>query len=353
MIKRFYAGLSTAFIAFLYFSMVGLGQSSTTGAVNRNANLRSGPGTTYAIVGTARQGQSVTIMDTNEAGDWYQLTDGQWIAAFLVNDTNRTLAPTATAVAPSGQPAVVATALPAPSRATATRNANLRAGPGTAYAIIGTVRTGQALTLTGRNSNSSWYQLEGGAWIAAFLVDQSPSRQPVATPSPTVSSPTVASPTAAPPPVSSGNEFVLVQKRLWDPYENGGSLDGPSVHCGYRRQLVVNVLDASGNRVNGVAVQVQYGARETEVTGAQGRGDGVAEFVLGGGQDVKVIRDASGQAVTSDLATGLSTNPQNIPFETLISAQYCQDEATCRNFAETNSCNGHFSWTVTFQRSAN
>lgn len=92
------------------------------------------------------------------------------------------------------------------------------------------------------------------------------------------------------------------------------------------------------------------GAKEIVVTGSQGRGDGVAEFVLGGGQDVAVVRDASGHAVTSDIATGLSTDPQNIPFDFLISSRYCQDEATCRHFAETNSCNGHYSWTVTFQQ---
>ena len=114
--------------------------------------------------------------------------------------------------------------------------------------------------------------------------------------------------------------------------------------------MIVNVLDANGNRVNGVAVQVLYGAKEIIVTGSQGRGDGVAEFVLGGGQDVTVVRDANGQSVTSDVATGLSTNPASIPFDILQSAQYCQDEESCRRFAEGNSCNGHFSWNVTFQR---
>jgi endonuclease YncB( thermonuclease family) len=54
------------------------------GTVNKGANLRSGPGTTYAIVGKATQGQAVTITDKSAAGDWYQLDTGEWIAAFLV-----------------------------------------------------------------------------------------------------------------------------------------------------------------------------------------------------------------------------------------------------------------------------
>ena len=142
----------------------------------------------------------------------------------------------------------------------------------------------------------------------------------------------------------------MVERRLWDVYENGGTLDGPSVHCGEGRELHVNVLDANGSRINGVAVQVQYGARETIVTGSQGKGDGVSEFVLGGGQDVKVVRDTDGSPVTSDVATGLSTNPNGIDQADLIAAGYCQDDESCHHFAVNNGCLGHFSWNVTFQR---
>lgn len=341
-------GLILPVVTTLLVWSLAVAQSATTGVVLRSANLRDGPGTTFPVVGAARPGQRVTIVESNAAGDWYRLATDQWIAAFLINVTNSTLAATATRNAPITQPAAASTPLAVATSGTANRSANLRAGPGTTYAVVGTVRSGQSLNLIGRTADGAWVQIEGGAWIAAFLVNGTTATPPAA-PSPLAPNPTVA-PVATPRPAGSGNDYVLVQKRLWDPYENGGSLDGPSVHCGYRRELVVNVLDANGNRVNGVAVQVQYGAKETVVTGAQGRGDGVATFVLGGGQDVKVIRDASGRALTSDVATGLSTNPQNIGAEFLRSANYCQDEESCRHFAETNSCNGHFSWTVTFQQ---
>lgn len=61
-----------------------LSQSVQTGTVTRNANLRAGPGTTYAVRGSARAGSPVRIVDTTAAGDWYELDSGQWIAAFLV-----------------------------------------------------------------------------------------------------------------------------------------------------------------------------------------------------------------------------------------------------------------------------
>jgi hypothetical protein len=58
---------------------------AASGIVNRNANLRTGPGPTHAVVGNAKQDTSVIIVGRNEAGDWYLLHDGAWIAAFLVD----------------------------------------------------------------------------------------------------------------------------------------------------------------------------------------------------------------------------------------------------------------------------
>lgn len=52
---------------------------------NRSANLRSGPGTNYSIVGGVQAGQTLQIIGQNQTGDWFKLRDGQWIAAFLVN----------------------------------------------------------------------------------------------------------------------------------------------------------------------------------------------------------------------------------------------------------------------------
>jgi len=359
--KQLTTSLASAILISLLFWAVALGQAATTGMVNTNANLRAGPGTSYATTGRATQGQLVAIVGSDQAGDWYQLAGGPWIAAFLVDaetGTSTTTITTGTTTPTITPPKITPVAIPAAltnSALTAIRDANLRAGPGTTYAISGTVSGGQTLSIRGKNTDGSWLQLANGAWIAAFLVNQSPT----AASAPTTAGAVPATPTPAPPPTAptptpvpatSGNDFVVVQKHLWDPYENGGSLDGPSVHCGLARELIVNVLDVNGNRLNGVAVQVQYGAKEIYVTGSQGKGDGVAEFVLGSGQDVKVLRNNDGRDVTSDLVTGLVTNPAYIPYETLIASNYCQDADSCKNFADTYSCEGHFSWTVTFKR---
>ncbi|RIK35576.1 MAG: hypothetical protein DCC55_29935 [Chloroflexi bacterium] len=54
---------------------------------------------------------------------------------------------------------------------TANRNANLRAGPSTEHEAVATVPAGQNLAVVATNEDASWYLLDTGAWIAAFLVD--------------------------------------------------------------------------------------------------------------------------------------------------------------------------------------
>lgn len=55
-------------------------------SASANANLRAGPGTNYDVVGGVAAGDALDIIGRNEAGDWYKLTDGSWIAAFLVDN---------------------------------------------------------------------------------------------------------------------------------------------------------------------------------------------------------------------------------------------------------------------------
>jgi hypothetical protein len=68
---------------------------------------------------------------------------------------------------------------------TAARNGNVRAGPGTGFAVVGSVGQGRELTITGRNEAGDWFQLADGGWIAAFLVAHPPGAVPVAAVIPT------------------------------------------------------------------------------------------------------------------------------------------------------------------------
>ena len=79
---------------------------------NNAANLRAGPGTSYERTGSVAAGAPLEITGRSEAGDWYQLASGSWIAGFLVTGAPGDL-PVANAPAASA-PAVVETAPAAP-----------------------------------------------------------------------------------------------------------------------------------------------------------------------------------------------------------------------------------------------
>lgn len=55
------------------------------GIVNSTANIRSGPGTNYAVVDQAQAGQTLTVVGCNADCSWFQLDNGNWIAGFLVD----------------------------------------------------------------------------------------------------------------------------------------------------------------------------------------------------------------------------------------------------------------------------
>jgi uncharacterized protein YraI len=274
-----------------------------------------------------------------------------------VASTDTPVPPTATSPATAPAPTVTATAATQP-RVVAEDTANLRSGPGKAYPLVGRLNAGESAEIIARNASGDWWQLAwdgtGSAWVSGTTVKVQGPIDTVAVAknvAPPPAPPTAAPPTAPPPtkapPTPAGPDFRLVSRRLWNVEENGGTHDGPSVNCGYRRQLRAFVLDAAGNLLDGVTVKALLGdAKEELVSGS--KGPGFAEFVLGGGQELQVIRDVDGRTVTSDVARGLTTSTEGISDEDLTGAGFCTEG--CAPFRLNNGCNGHYSWDVTFQR---
>ncbi|MCX6048372.1 MAG: SH3 domain-containing protein [Chloroflexi bacterium] len=95
--------LMIALIASLLLYVSAFAQTNMTGTVLRDANLRTGPGTTYPVDGGIKAGQTVTITGQNSDKTWYHLTDGHWIFAALVKAKTAasTPAPASPARAPS------------------------------------------------------------------------------------------------------------------------------------------------------------------------------------------------------------------------------------------------------------
>jgi uncharacterized protein YraI len=122
-----------------------------------------------------------------------------------------------TEVAPTPLP----TAPPAPPTAElpmvrANLNANVRSGPGTNYPVVGSMAGGEGAMVTGRNLDSSWWQISfqgGTAWIANSVVTanaaaatapvvSAPPPPATNTPVPPTPTPTPLAPTNTPAPTS-------------------------------------------------------------------------------------------------------------------------------------------------------
>ena len=65
-------------------------------------------------------------------------------------------------------------ATPAVTPPTVTVDANLRAGPGLEFAVLGGTITGQTIAIVGRNADGTWYRLDNTGWVAAQLVLNAP-----------------------------------------------------------------------------------------------------------------------------------------------------------------------------------
>ncbi|GAA5168130.1 transglycosylase family protein [Ornithinimicrobium tianjinense] len=117
------------------------------------ANIRSGPGLTYSIVGSAANGTQVT--GTMSDG-WVRLADGRgWVSATTLTTT----APAPAPAPPSSSTSWVVTA---------TAGANIRSGPGTSYRIVGGAAHGT--TVTGTLSDG-WVRLaDGGGYISGTIL---------------------------------------------------------------------------------------------------------------------------------------------------------------------------------------
>jgi uncharacterized protein YraI len=117
------------------------------------------------------------------------------------------------------------TATPLATGPTANSSANLRTGPGTNYAVAGSIQQGQALRIVGRNATGDWVQLDSGSWIAAFLVNSVPTglnvieapALPTPIPVPPTATPVPAQPVAPPPPAApSGEANVIIRSIFYD-----------------------------------------------------------------------------------------------------------------------------------------
>ena len=149
-----------------------------TGKVNTpgtTLNVRSGAGTSYAVIGSLKHNDKITI--TGESSGWYKITysgkTGYVSAAFVILDG------TATQTPPAPQTKTVYVNTPGSSL-------NVRSGAGTSFAVIGTLKHGEKITVT--DHNNDWYKLtysgKTGYISKSFTQANAPAAQTPSAPAP-------------------------------------------------------------------------------------------------------------------------------------------------------------------------
>ncbi|GAA1826953.1 SH3 domain-containing protein [Microlunatus capsulatus] len=143
----------------LLVGLVGTAPASavSTATTTEALNVRSGPGTTYRVLGTLRDGQRVTTLSTS--GGWTRI-EFRDAKAYVAAKYLRTTAATPVVATPS----VAAGSL----RATTTA-VNVRTGAGTSHAVLRVLAGGTRVTMTGRTADGFAEVVLGSrkGWVAS------------------------------------------------------------------------------------------------------------------------------------------------------------------------------------------
>ncbi len=148
-------------------------------------NMRSGPGTGFAVIVTLPAGTALTLEARNADTSWLlaHTLDGTqrgWVASLYLKyapGVSAALLPVSEEIIGGAAPPAAEAAAPAPEGLTAAPRyqMNVRAGPGTGHSVLGQVRPGVVLIPEARNGDASWVlaHTQDGAlrgWLASLYL---------------------------------------------------------------------------------------------------------------------------------------------------------------------------------------
>ncbi|MDQ3249824.1 MAG: SH3 domain-containing protein, partial [Chloroflexota bacterium] len=216
---------------------------STTSAA---LNVRSGPSTTFAVIGRLTHNAKVAVLGKNATGDWVQIraegiSGEAWVIANAVITSVGALPIAVAPLTPIEQTEPVQTIAP-PATATVltaiTKPAtmNVRGGPGTHHPIVTTLAIGTKLEILALNASGDWLQVRlagrgDPAWVFANLTTVSGAldglarlsqEQVPAAPALSIAVvPASAAPVNAAPPAGGGSFGFGITANMWQNDKNG------------------------------------------------------------------------------------------------------------------------------------
>lgn len=146
----------------------------TVTVTNSYINVRSGPNATYTKVGTVYHGQQLKLTEVRKVGnDMWGKFDSGWVSLMYTNYAS-VAAGGGTSSAPETTPPTQENTGSAVNLTVTVTNSyiNVRSGPNTTYAKVGTVKQGQKLKLTEtrKMGNDMWGKFESG-WVSLMYTN--------------------------------------------------------------------------------------------------------------------------------------------------------------------------------------
>lgn len=143
------------------------------GTTATQLNVRSDPSTAGSVLGMITPETVVEIVGKDPSGSWWQIlypqgVDGKgWVTAQYVTVADTSTVPVVGAVV---------SAEPGQNAAIVQQQINVRSGPGTGFNSLGTLNPQDVVSLTGKDPNSTWLQIDyppgpdGKGWVNAGFV---------------------------------------------------------------------------------------------------------------------------------------------------------------------------------------
>ncbi len=165
--------------------------------VDNLTNVRSGPATTFDIVGRIEAGSAISVVGRLETNDWWQIDfesgpEGKgWVSGEVVEFVGDT-STVAIVEAPKAAPAetnsatedtnqtsdvVEQTTDTTPIVTAPDGGVNVRSGPGLDFDLLGLLEAGTTVPVVAKNDTEEWWQIEylaaenGLGWVAGAVVD--------------------------------------------------------------------------------------------------------------------------------------------------------------------------------------
>ena len=141
----------------------------TTGRLN----VRTGPGVSYTVVTRVDEGATLSLLARNQTATWVQVRTADGLEGWV----NASYIRASVAIAELPLNGNLPAAAPATGTVTAAQ-LELRSGPSAQHSLVATLAQGQALTLLGRNSDTSWIKVKAGplgeGWVPAAILVRLP-----------------------------------------------------------------------------------------------------------------------------------------------------------------------------------